>query len=72
MKRRGNHGLHAVELAPFGFGERDTGLSLLGEPPGEPLMDEVGVGDECVVRADGIADQRNEISHPSPWSRSSS
>ena len=44
----------------------DAGLFLLGEPAGVPLADDVGVGDELVVDADGVADQRHQVGQGVP------
>ena len=42
-------------------GERDAGLLLLGEPGGVVLVHSVSVGNQLVVGADGVADQRDQV-----------
>src|SRR5665647_157222 len=61
-----DHLHHLVEPPKFGGAERNTGLSLLGQPPGIPLVDLVCVWDELVVELGGEPDQGYQVGESVP------
>src|SRR5665647_2133753 len=61
-----DHLHHPVEPPSFSGAERNTGLGLLSQPPGIPLVDLLGVGHELIICTSCEPDEGDQVGESVP------